>query len=391
MRDNNSFFHSARSKGAREMKSTSWREIQAKWLKGISLDYSPDEIMTAFDSIERYLGEKYLDGIKTRGSVIVLPLIELGLILRDVGPLENSDTILKGLRSHNQSALAEARVIAHYRKHRLPVIIEPEIEFEHKVKRPDLAVKFGSDWIYIEVSSPTTSKEVREINLVMSKIGRVVEEIIRPRKVFIYLKRTPTKNEIQTIKEICLSLSADATQPAIREITGVGVVTSREIEQEERAKTIKIGEHVRQFAPVIYNKEDLTIPTQFKILRVPYLFHLNIGFVGFPRVYIFHFFTDERVEKLISRESDQLSPYNRNMIALDVTKVSSVIHTSSSANWVTLIQRRLQPQLNRRVGGVLLIATNIDNNRIVTSKQLVEHPNPYKRLPKGFLEITLNS
>jgi len=373
------------------MISISWRDIQTKWLKEVSLDYSPDEITTAFNSIERYLGKEYLDRIKTRGSMIVLPLIELGLILKDVGPLENSDAILKRLRNRDQSALAEARVISHYRKHQLPVVIEPDVEFEHKVKRPDLAVKFGDDWIYIEVAYPTTSKEGREINIVMSQIVKVVEEIKRPRKLFVYLKRTPTKKEVQIIKDVCLSLSTDDTQPAIQKITDVGGVISRGIEQEEYANTVKIGDRFQQFGPLIYNKEDLIIPKQFKILKTPYFFDLSMGFAGYPRVYVFHFFTDKRAERIINEEREHLSPYERNMVVLDVTQVSSTLHASSSVSWVSLIQRRLQPQLNRRVGAVLLLATSIDNRRIVVSKQLVKHPNPYKRLPKGFRAITMNT
>jgi len=361
----------------------SWQEIKKDWLRGVSIGYSPSLVLDAFNSIEAFLGREYLQRIRGRGSWVIIPLIDRGLILKEIGPMENSDKLLERLRINDVSALAEPRLIAHYRRHKLPVMIEPEVKVNGKEKHPDFSVRYGNPWIHVEVASPSKSDEQKKIDNVMSQISRASELIEQPRKIDVFLCKLPMEKEIESIVDICLDLAEKEEQPCTYEVGEIGVITSRILKKEEEN--------------LLINKNILAKPTKLRKIYGGrpscYKAYLKIG--GFPthtisRVHVYLPFTDERAERFIHDEKEQLSPHEHNMIALDITHITTVFTRSSTQDWINLVQRRLQPNLNRRISAVLLIKSSMNTRSVLVEKRLVEHPNPYKRLPDGFLKMSLN-
>ena len=341
-------------------------------------------VVESFTALETYLGREYLDAIKGRGSMTVLPLIELGFILQEVGPLDKAASLINRFKWNDRSARFEGMMIAFYRRQGLPVTIEPAVLFEGEVKRPDFLVEYRGENIFVEVSSPITSTEGRRINDLVAYIANVSERIDQPRRVDVTLLREPSAGEIEQIRATCVAISVDDVQPRYADMGDIGVIVSRQLPDTETNRLL--------------NPEDLMFfPSGMreKYRGTPYLFQLSLKVGGYPtqttcRVHVAYPFTDVRLERILSEERERLSPSTHNMIVLDVSDIPGVF-SSRNSNWIQLVQRRLQPQLNRRIGAVLLVTTGVDSTKIIVEKHLVEHPNPYHRLPEGFIETTLQS
>lgn len=356
-------------------------------MKGAPIDYSPNLIVDAFNSIVKYLGKEYLLRIKGRSFPMILRLIDLGLILKEIGPMDNPDKLLERLRKNDISAVAEARLIAHYTKHNLPVVIEPKVTFDGKERNPDFSVKCGNVWIYVEVTLPLPSNEQRKVENAISQVIDTANRVENQRKIRVFLYKLPTEKEIQRVKEISLNLAGKEEQPCTYEVKGIGTVVSEILNVEK--------EH-SEGRNLLLAASDLDIPSRFGEIydERPFFFSVRINIRGPPirnvgRTHVYLPFTDVRAERIIHNEMAQLSPYEHNMIVLDISKIPAILRGSTTLNWINLIQRRLQPNLNRRIGGVLLIRPRFHTRSVLVEKKLVRHPDPYKRLPKKFLELTL--
>jgi hypothetical protein len=275
-------------------------------------------------------------------------------------------------------------MIAFYRRQGIPVTIEPAVLFQGTIKRPDFRVEYRGEQIFVEVASPITSTEGKRINNLVAYIAKVSEHIDRPRRVDVTLLREPSAGEIEQIRATCVAISADDVQPRYADMGDFGVIVSRELPGTEMN--------------LLLNPEDgMFVPPGMreKYQGIPYLYHRSRNVGGYPiqtrsRVDVAYLFTDAQLTRILSEEGEQLSPSTHNMIVLDVSDIPGVF-SSSTLNWMQLVQRWLQPQLNRRIGAVLLVSTGVDSSKISVNKQLVEHPNPYHQLPEGFIETTLKS
>lgn len=97
-------------------------------------------------------------------------------------------------------------------------------------------------------------------------------------------------------------------------------------------------------------------------------------------------FTDYRSQRILNNKIRQLS---REKLGLIVMGLSGI--PGGFKHWPELIRRRLQPNLNRRIGGVLLTESAITGKSMENRKVLIEHPNPFRTLPQEFVKIMVSS
>lgn len=93
-------------------------------------------------------------------------------------------------------------------------------------------------------------------------------------------------------------------------------------------------------------------------------------------------FADERADKILGREYKQLSRKEYGLVTIDISGLPVNLK-----QWIPLIERRLQPNLYRRIGAVLLIKQSIAENALKVKTNLIVHPNPLNPLPDGFLQL----
>jgi len=364
----------------------SWQEIEEDWLKGSSICFAPSLVVEAFNSVEAIFGREYLEKIRQRGASVTLRIVELGLILKEVRLLKDSNKLLERLGKGDPSALSEARLIAHYRQHNLPVLIEPKVSFEGVERYADFAVQYKGKLIFVEVAQPLPSDEEKKTKKAMHQMLDEVGDVQQLCKIHIYLYKLPNDKEIEKIRNACLDLVEREDQPCEYEVGKVGIILSETLDPEE--------EH-HEGMNVLLTVSDLDIPTKFDEIygKKPFFFDVRVNFRGPPirnisRLLVHMPFTDLRADRILHREMRQLSPDEYNMIALDISRIPAILKRASPLNWTYLIRGRLQPDLNRRVGAVLLVRHWFSSNSVSVERKVVRHPNPYKSLPDGFLELS---
>lgn len=143
-----------------------WDHIHKEWLLGYSIEYEPNEIVEAFNLIERHFGETWLNSKFQyhRGLAVVIPLVDLGKILKEIEKTPSSKRIIQKLKEDQSDMREVARLGTYFLRCGLQVEFEPKLQVKGHQKRPDLRVKYNEKWVFIEVTRPLLSNHQRKIN-----------------------------------------------------------------------------------------------------------------------------------------------------------------------------------------------------------------------------------
>jgi len=378
-----------------------WEEILQDWLMGAVVDYDPSEIVDAFNLVEKTMGSNWIDLAfgQSRGSMVAIPIIELGLTLREVERIPNASRLITEIRenyprtiyqgnaerksssrmlvqlvpSDSLHELAHAiqvsRIAAHYKRHSFEVELEPELVLKSKRRHPDLRVKSNGKWVYVEVVCPGFSKEAQNINKILYRISKVKDEIPLDRVVEIYLYKDPSETEVNQIIETCKFMAQKDSQPQELNIEGIAQIFTNPWNQER----------LPTFRSAIEEKRPILGIVGFEMKNDQGVIHGKKCNATMP-------FTDERAQRILNEKTKQLSRNDSGMVVIDVSSVPGGLK-----RWPELIARRLQPNLNRRISGVLITESSITGASMKTEKKLVKHPNPIHSLPEDFLKVTCSA
>ena len=369
-----------------------WRDIQKEWLLGQNVDYVPEDVVKAFNEIESVLAiDLSLATHIGRGPLVAIPIIELGRVLDILKEIPNGIALIEKIRDNNpfhipptnkvrkiakisykktdpaseySHALQVAKLAAHYRKHSCEVEIEPELMVNERKRCPDLRVKFDSIWVYFEVVSPNSSKEVQEGYRILERICNIAIGLKMDTLIEVYLFRDPNEEEIIQIIEKCKSMAVNSQEEFTFDKLAQIFVNSR---NEER---------LPKFVPAAQEKRPILVVVDFSSKNINGSVHVRRVIGKMP-------ITDERAQTVLSEKSQQLSRTDPGFIVIDVSDVPSGLK-----RWPFLISNRLQPNLNRRITGVLLVENHLSINKMITAKTLIRHPNPIHNLPEGFFDLT---
>jgi hypothetical protein len=372
-----------------------WKEILLDWLLGEPLYYEIEDVVIAFNDVERIMGSGWLEHVfgQSRGTAVAIQVIELGKTLKAIENMRNGSKLISKIKNYYpftifhgntrrkfdpsrfQSsdelhelahALTVAQSVAHYRRHSLEVELEPELPVRTKIRHPDFRVKHDSAWVYVEVVCPGFSKEEQNINKILARIANVNDEIRMDRVAEVYLFKDPSDTEIGQIIDKCKSLAESDLQPQECIIGNTAQIFTNPWNQER----------LPTFLPTVNEKRPILGFIRFEIKNEGGITHGRKCNVNMP-------FTDERAQRILSEKSRQLSKQHPGLIIVDVSSVSGGLK-----RWPELIRRRLQPNLNRRISGVLVTESSISGKSMKTEKKFIEHPNPIYPLSQDFIGMT---
>jgi hypothetical protein len=92
--------------------------------------------------------------------------------------------------------------------------------------------------------------------------------------------------------------------------------------------------------------------------------------------------SDARLELMVKRKLKQFSPDTINLLVIEATEVPDGIDS-----WRLYARRRLQPTVNRRIGGILLCERDADDDGELLQRIALElHPDPYHPLPPSLVK-----
>jgi hypothetical protein len=339
-----------------------WDEIQNSWLYRIPVPYSREEIVKAFNNVERRFGSDFFDKYSwIRGTYITTLVVDLSTISEEVekGKCKlpaNGEIMQKIRRNDIPSIFTIVGLVAYYLRNGLLVDFEPPVLVGENEKIPDLRVRLSKKWVYIEESGLNLSQRFRQVTGVMERISSVLGHINSNLNIEVaLLKDRMSVEELYQITSEIRVLSNTARQPNESSIMDLAQIMTYKKGQEKPS--------IKEQRPALC-MATLNVGGGFER-------HLN---VQVP-------FTDVRIEKIL-KKSKQLSPKEHNMIILDISRLGNL------RIWSESIKKMLLSKKLHRIGAVLLVENSLTIKSFKVNTDLVTHPNPSNPLPKDFIQLT---
>lgn len=318
--------------------SYTWEEIKNDWLAGADISTSQAKIINSFESVERVFGRSYVEsfrlhhGTVMRGTMPTHSVIDFGEKLALLDSIKNSSKLIHKLKTHDRSAFAELSAIYLLHGYFTECEYEPEIKLKtkrnEKIKYPDFRLKYSNNqWLYIEVTQPDTSEKHAHLELRREPFFSLVT-IEKPFALEVYLRREPTDSELEMLVARCKELCLDKNN-FVEEVDGLGFIKIDHVSSQTITPTVFPGEPPRSMLGKARFMGGGGQPFRHVTVRIAY--------------------SDERAEEFLRKEAKQLPIDAPGIIMIDVARA-----TGGPKIWGPLITRRLQPNINTRIGGICM-------------------------------------
>jgi len=268
----------------------------------------------------------------------------------------NGEIMQKIKKNDLYSASTIIRLAAHYLRNGHLCEFEPEILVGQRLKKPDLRVKFGDIWIYLEESKLKVSLHQKYLHSILGRISKITEKINSNLNIEVLLLKDEFRyEEISDLLVKIKELSTKNVHPQELKIEGLAkIFTYKEVQQK----------------PCVENIRPALCETAF-VASGGFVRRLN---VQIP-------FTDVRIKKILEK-GKQLSPREHNMIILDISIPGSLEHWSKSTRKLLLSGK------HKKIGSVLLVRQGLLVKSLKVNTDLIVHPNALNPLPKEFIQLT---
>jgi len=299
-----------------------------------------------------------------KGPVVVIPILELGRILRTLENHERFESIVNMIKKDQERDLA--RLAAFYVNHGLDVLIEPEVQVDGKTKIPDLMVTFGDTPVYFEAYKPSSSQKYR---VLLSNAIQITQQLLNGIadgiNFQIYLLREPNKAEVESLINACKSTPVSLDEEWHYKFRDLAIIM---VKPRTNLTTVEDGRYLA----------DDTRRFFFVLAKIRGKGIQKTCLVGMP-------FTDKRVDRILRKQYPPLSKTECNVVAMELTGSSGEMDL-----WAEGLMARFRGNNYRRIGAVILTTTlnDVTDNKILTQQRIISHPNPRKSLPNEFYEIT---
>jgi hypothetical protein len=354
--------------------SWAYQEIERDWLAGSPVAVGSSEIVAAFDRCERILGRDWINSAAEgpngwmTGAAPTLAVVFMGQRLASLDGVVNSQQLIDKVRGREPYALAELSAI-HLLRSGGGGRVELEPLISHGNRRCDFRIqREPGPWVYVEVTAPDTSEAEEQVQTIMQSICGEVISIKKAFSLEVFFRREPSDDELGEVLTAAVSFCS-AERP-------VGANSKEELPKDlgllilsqQQAGQVVINDHGEAAVPrlgrsqfVVGNGE----PNRHVVVRMPY--------------------ADQRAERIITTEARQLATDAPGLIIIDMGRVPGGFSV-----WEGIIQRRFQPAMHTRVGGVCLFSSGL----ILTGtgmarraqQKLIVNPHPKIPLPSWINE-----
>lgn len=342
-------------------------ELQRDWYLD-SLQVETELALEAFVTLDALFGTEWIREwvADTRGPAVTLRLIVLGICAKVLPGATNTASLLEKLKRREPSAIAEVKALALCVRH-------PDIqaEVEPLVKRPgrphprcpDFRIRKGSDaWTYVEVSAPNAGK----------------------------FRTSLETHLLALINELNLHLGGRDVRVTL---AGPNVDAQTVAEAVAALKTMGQGSRVLSDGSIISLAQS-GIALVDHPSKIADGFHLVLTQGGRKQeqIRITVPFTDERAAAILEAEAKQLPDDSPTVIMIEGTSLHGSI-----ADWTKLLRRRLQPNINTRIGALCIfthdiaITTDPLGLRMDTSAVMVDNPHARFPVPSWVLQDLRNA
>jgi hypothetical protein len=352
--------------------SYTWQEIEQDWLGGGGgLAASPDEVLSAFNEVAGRFGREWVEatrtrnGVPSRGLAPTLYIVTMARLLRSLDGLPNTAGLLEKVSRGSSDARAELIAIDLIRTENPGVIVEvePEVRVGGRDRKPDFRTQMaGEPWTYVEVTNPNTSDPQEEVRRGLAQLTGLVRDCSGSFALEVFLKREPSAADLDLIADMIMQEHQTRAQSTVELPADLGTLYWN----YQPPGAMVLDDHGEPYTPRLSSGAVAFSTDQNGQIDQ----HRHIA-VRWP-------FTDVRAETFIRHEARQLPTDAPGLI---------MIYTSGTVGamkaWRALIERRLQPNLNRRVSAVCLFSSALQETEQgegwkVECKLIL---NPHARIP----------
>jgi len=317
-----------------------------------------DQAVEAFKGFERLFGRSWLDKKfqGTQSAVLVLYVVSLWEKWTLVKALEGSEGILKRWKAGIDEAgvSAEVRVLAHLVSMQAKVHLFPQVGNRFS----DFRFQVDSQWIYGEVSRRGISKVRKRSTEILQRVATAAAAAIGDKHGKVAVLRDLEDNDLERLVSWLASFSnCEETQLDDLAVFHAGSMDST-IDQDK--SLIQLVAKPRLFVTSFSRPDDDTLQKGSACMCV----------------------SDQSAQEILETEAAQLSLDHPGVVILDI---SSVI--GGCSEWYPLIQRRLQPDINTRISGVLLLEIALGHDGPITRGSFLINPHARNPLPASAIAL----
>jgi hypothetical protein len=353
----------------------SLEDIERDWIGGevAALAASPDSVVAAFDRTERTLGPEWIEksrisvGSILRGIGPTLRIVNMGQKLTVLENVTDPGRLIERIRNGDASAEGELTAIylLHSRNPKVVVELYPRVgerEADFRVKAPDEKL-----WTYVEVTQLSESEAKDRAREIMERISAAIKPLRLTFALEAFLRRIPTQPEVAEILAKVPEFCSRGGKQREELSNSLGFLSLNQSDPGQVITHAHAGEE--------------------NVSRLG-MAHVITG-TGEPRrhISIRMTFSDDRAKAMLDAEAPQLPKDAPGLIMAGVAKATGAMKT-----WEPLLQRRFQPQMHTRVGGVCLWVGSLlpiskGEDQLFETRLIV---NPHARLPlPGWIGNTL--
>jgi len=332
-----------------------WPGFITEWCLSSIPGFTFIEADEAFTTLERLWPERLaeLRAQAGRGTALVAPVVHEGLVIARCESLREFGTVMTRVRRGERPAFSELRFAAALTR----LGYEPELEPPLLGGKLDALITVQGKAVYAEVIAPDLSDAMQEAQRQMGSLARVLSAQNPGVCLELYFSADLTPEVTQQALSAARLLP---TSSQVRDMTGIGLIRKQQL--------------LPGTAPLGIAPPDARLP----ILWVAH--GTNEGGVQ-TSANIELSLTDSRAARLMEAESDHFSRDEFNLLAMDVTRIPNGVR-----DFVPLVQRRMQPNLNRRFGAVVLFSEAVLGNGSIESEwRVVRNPHAYIQPPESLL------
>ncbi len=268
------------------------------------------------------------------------------------------EKLIEKIQKDDRSARAELRAIYLLRRPHIAVEMYPLVSVGTGKREPDFRVReTEGSWTYVEVARPDTADTQRRANALLNRLTQVISSVAKPFTLEVFLLREPNDGEIEelatALPALCVEEGVSRTHIKdlailiLNHTTANKIVPYQHPEDDRRPRLAMAKAIVGGSQP----------PRQLSV-SMPY--------------------ADGRGEAFLTSEARQLPTDAPGLVMIDMGNAPG-----GFKEWVPLLERRLQPKIHTRVGGICLFFEAIlPTERGIA--QLMEtrlFRNPHARLP----------
>ncbi len=321
-----------------------WEDIKSDWLAGGRLALAPEDVVDAFNRVERAFGRDWIKssrmsyGSPARGTAPTLHIVTMGQRIASLDGVTGAEALLERLRQNDPSAYAEGAAIYLLQSGQTDVSVElaPSVVVGDRLRQPDFRARHKDEaWTYVEVTQPDVSEAHKRIDTILARLTNLLRSVKKPFALEVFLRREPTKSELEYLAErIPAFCAVDGTNSEVlpeslgllfRNYSKPGEVVLQEHKGEEKRPRLVRVQAIR--GP--------TEPHRHVVVRMA--------------------FADERAEAFLKKEARQLPTDAPGLIMVHMFRAPG-----GFKHWEPLLRRRFQPTLHTRVSAICLFESGLE-------------------------------